>query len=91
MQDLPRCKHSEALPLRQTGPKIQILGTRVRVRVRVRGRITSYDFSIAGSARYPYSVIDNHKSGRILIRSSLASHLIGFVTVYGKGVLQVLA
>ena len=60
---------------------------RVTVRARVRVRITSglhTTFPIEGLARQPYSVMVNHKSGRILIRSSLTSQSLDFVTVHGK-------
>ena len=60
-----------------------------------RGRWVRYSFlrlctpfHVAGLGRWPYSVAANHRSGRILIRSRLSSHSLGFVTVHGKGVLS---
>ena len=40
-------------------------------------------FSIVGLVRYPYSVIVNHKTGKILIRISLSSQSHDYVTVHG--------
>ena len=45
--------------------------------------------SIVGLARWSYSVIVNHKTGRILIRSSLSSQSPDFVTVHGQVALSV--
>ena len=69
---------------------------RVRARFRVRVRVSGGDyflrlhtpFSIVWLARWPYSVIVYHKTGRILIRSSLSSQCPDFVTVHGQTALS---
>ena len=75
-----------------------------RIRVRVRARVgvevilglggdyflrLHTPFSIVALERQPYSVIINHKTGRILIRSSLSSQSHDFVTVHGQAALSV--
>ena len=68
---------------------------RVRVRVRVKVSGGGYflrlhtPFSIVGLARQPYSLIVNHKTGRILIEISPSSQSPDFVTVHGQTVLSV--
>ena len=77
---------------------------RVKVRVRVRVRVTvgvmvrvrglgyflrlHTPVSIVGLSKNPYSVIVNHKPGRILIRSSLSSQSPDFDTVHGQTALS---
>ena len=46
-------------------------------------------FSTVGLARWPYLDIAKHKTGRILIRSTLSSHSRDFVTVHGQAALSV--
>ena len=46
-------------------------------------------FSIVELARQSHSVIANHKTGKILITSSLSSQSPDFVTVHGQATLSV--
>ena len=63
----------------------------VRVRVMVRGGYSlrlHTPVIVVGLARQPISVIDNQKTGRILIRSGISSQSPDFVTVHGQAALS---
>ena len=87
----------------RVGLRVRVgVGVRVRVTVRVRVGVGSRVrvmvgvgvihtlVSIVGLARKPYSVIVNHTSGRILIRSSISSHSLGYVAVHIQAALPFL-